>query len=69
VEIILLASVPLIAKASLWTFDKRLAGLAKRYAIAYRPDHTNATTAHATTISHPHPMRLVFAQSPGRAVL
>jgi len=37
VDIALLASTLLTPGASLWTLDKRLAGLAERFGVAYSP--------------------------------
>ena len=37
VDIALLASTLITPNASLWTFDKRLAGLSERFEVAYQP--------------------------------
>ena len=37
VDMVLLASTVITPSARLWTLDKRLAGLAERFAVAYQP--------------------------------
>jgi len=37
VDMVLLASTLITSGATLWTMDKRLAGLAERFGVAYRP--------------------------------